>query len=228
MVRTISGIIHGECVSPLARTLSTISLTEGFNSSGLLVLNPNPTPPANTPLGAALRRLVPPIGQGHCDYVEEIMAALKLEDNFIPSSPTHILRPNTALRSELDFQQMHEAALDNRMKPDCMKQKDVVDTGQLIQKGVHKYKRAPLGTSLRLKGDCGGWGTYSQTSSTRRTAVNVQLTDPDEANADSPGPGTYKRPVSTMRQCRTGVYPSVGKLRTVGSAVMGSVQDRFA
>lgn len=205
---------------PHSRSLSTLDLPED------LILLPNPTPAAATPLGSAIRRLVPPDGLGRCEFVEDIMAALRLQDNeFVPTSPTHILRPNTALRSELDLEQFHEAKLDFRMKPDCIRQKDAADMGFLNRNANAAQRRTMQGssTTLRLSGDCGGWATFSRDSSMRVTIVGS-----DDKPSPNLGPGHYKRPVSTMRTCRTGSYPSVGKLRAVGNTVMGSVIDRFA
>lgn len=193
VVRTVVGIVHADHVQrrgfdkgaqPLEQRFIPMNLSSGFDSSGRLVLHPNPTPPAWTPLGSALRGLVPVDGQAQCEYVEDIVAALKLEDDFVPSSATHILRPNTAVRSELDRHQWHESMLDNHMKPDCMKRKDKADKIPAYNKAASKC-------------------------------------------AESPGPGTYKRPASSMRPTRSASYPSVGKLRTVAIAVMGYPGERF-
>lgn len=221
MAKTLAGIIHSTD-RPMSQSRSLPSLTSptGFDGQACLVLNPNPTPPADSLLGAALRRLVPANG-GHCEFVEDIMAAFKLEDDFIPSSPSHIGRPNTAMRFELSDKQMHEDDLDWRLKPPCLKMKDEADTSHFTKGAAHKH--VGLNATLRLSGSCGGWATFSQSSSNRVTALGFTA----KLMLDQPGPGEYKRPVSVMRACRVSKYPSVGKLRPVGHAVMGSNTDRF-
>jgi len=234
MVSTLSDILYAlDGPSRLARSMSTMDLTGGFDQSGRLVLNPSPAPPASTPLGAALRRLVP--RQGRCEYVDDIMAALDLEDEFVDTSgfgtsPSHILRPNTAVRCELDFQDLQETYLDDRMKPDCLKRKDLCDQARLSDEIIPH--RCALGTAsvLRLSGDTGGWATFNQNSCSRVTAFSfcAQVASSEQSDMSTPGPGTYQRPVSVMRSSRTAIYPAVGKMRSVGAAVMTSTCERFA
>lgn len=224
MAVTLTEIVHG-CSLPLAagllRSQSVGDLSGTTHSEGRLTLNPNPTPPPWTPLGIALRKLLPTSGQ--CDFVEDIMAAVNLEDEYVVTSPSHIRRPNTAVRSELDFQRFHEAKLDSRVKPDFIKRKDSADGGHLSTGSIDSKlaHRAAVPTVVRLSGEWGGWATYSPSMSSRLTYFH-------ETTSNMPGPGDYKRPVSSMRPSRISKYPSVGKLRTVGSAVMGSVGERFA
>lgn len=227
MVNTLAGIVHGGIQRPLSRSQSLGSMTfsSQFDGSLRLVLNPNPTPPASTPLGAALRRLVPAHG-GRCEFVEDITAALELEDDYIATSPTHIQRPTPAMRSELSSKQLHEDDLDYRMGPRCYKNKEDVAANRpsgYINAKEGAYRNIGTTAALRCSGSCGGWSTFSQNHPTRVT--NLGFTG--KVVLDQPGPGEYKRPVSSMRPCRIGLWPSVGKPRPVGHAVMGSNLDRF-
>jgi len=230
MVNTIAGIVHSKLSDrPLSRSrsLATMTFASGFDGSLRLVLDPNPTPPASTPLGAALRRLVP-VGGGRCEFVEDIMAALTLEDDYIATSPAHILRPNTAVRTELSQKQMHENNLDVQVSPAYLKMKDgtaMISTADLSQFSNTNGKHRHLGAcaALRLSSACGGWSTFSQSSGNRVTSLGFSA----QVMLDQPGPGEYKRPTSVMRRCRVGIYPSVGGPRPVGHAVMGSNIDRF-
>jgi hypothetical protein len=232
MVRTLASIVHGDGKPlPKSRSLRRVSVECGFDTEMNLVLYPNPTPPADTPMGSSLRRLVPADGRGRCEYVEDIMDALALEEDFNPESPTHILRPNTAMRSELALQQWNENVLDSRVKPECMKEKDDAERGRARAKNS-PARRAAFGTAatIRLSGNTGGWSTFSPSDGYRMTVYHYtpQVIRESQSNSGAiPGPGTYKRPVSSMRPTRVSSYPSVGKLRSVGHAAMCSTSERF-
>lgn len=218
--RDVSGKLTGMVVP-------TINAEKGVDGVTRLHLIPNPTPPATTPLGKALRELVPDNTQT-CGFIVDTLAALKLEDDYIATSPTHILRPNTAMRNDLSDKQEHEDALDEVFKAPCLRVKDLANSGTSLNSQATKTqpnrKRADNGLAAAMrKSGTMGWGTFSQSETFRKTALGNSA----EYLLDMPGPGEYKRPVSVMRPSRVGFYRPVGGRRPPGHAVMGSTYERF-
>lgn len=199
--------------------------------AGSLVLQPNPTPPANSLLGDALRRVVPRLfyEDDRWEFLEDVLCALELEDEFIQSAPSHILRPNTSARAALASHQQHEEVFAHEMAPEFEKLKFRADAGQ----NGAPDRRAALGVhaKLRVSGANGGWATYRQDDKCRMTCwcFSPQVIQKQPTYGEVPGPGSYNKSgsASTLKTVRTGKFPSVGNMRAVASEVLLSTRERF-
>lgn len=229
----LSALVHNGPAPSTPTSAERASSSSGRQSphtSWTNALVPHPTPGPDEPLGEALRRVVPQpnkVMEQRWDFLEELLHALKLEEEFDLSSAMHQLRPSTAEQMEMCKATKIDAAFAKRHEASFLSKKD--DFAQHGSIG----RRCALSTAakLRLSGDF-SWATYREADRCRVTCCSwsPQVMMNNQHPIDIPGPGQYQviPPSSATRKTRRAEFPSVGKPRAVGSEVLLAQQERFA
>jgi len=221
--------VHAKPESP-AHFVNT-SASDAFSRAATpkrLIVSPNPTPLPITPLGAALRRLVPlpeAVGQRPWEFLEDLLDAVALEERFEYASPVHSLRPDTAVRQQWSTAMKSEAAFSKHWEAPFLLAKN-----RMLQEGAND-RRATLSTAakLRLSGGGQSWATFNATDRCRKTccAWSPQVFMSGQGAEGVPGPGAYRKPMSSCAtRRRGGEYPRVGNGRCIGSETL-ELRDRW-
>lgn len=189
---------------------------------------PNPVPPPEEPLGAALRRVVPLPSELLAEpwaFVAEILEVLVLEESSYGRGPGGGERSGAGPeRKEL------------RLRPGGAEIVSKYEAPFLVAKehtkteGGGPGRRAPLSVDkkLRLSADF-AWSGFQEDTKARATcfAFSPQVFCSRQGAAGVPGPGLYEKPATPSRRSHRAEFPAVGQSRIVGCDASMSQRGRF-